>query len=333
MSSDDELARVRALAAKADELCVKGHVVRSAENYGRAAEAASALGADNLVAVSMQLSQANMLNTYAARAAHDGAAAPSVLAAHRASNIALLSAAVAALERRRVAGTLLEGSCTAAEEAWHATVVLPPRGGSLACAGWALLFGYEVYLNAAKHVTDVLSVPPAFKVECPAVQLQSLTQQVVRATEMMQQPRRYGSTMAMKIEVHFTLALRETLTDAAVYGLDARLLQLLAGAWQRLERSGVLEARGILQVMRQIQPHLQNIGLTYPAVVSAAFAAPGLRCCALPDCGAKEAHPAHFKSCAACRGAVYCGREHQVEHWPAHKAACKAARKTGRSGA
>ena len=30
---------------------------------------------------------------------------------------------------------------------------------------------------------------------------------------------------------------------------------------------------------------------------------------------------------ASCRGVVYCCREHQVSDWPAHKAACKAARK------
>jgi hypothetical protein len=53
-----------------------------------------------------------------------------------------------------------------------------------------------------------------------------------------------------------------------------------------------------------------------------------LRTCALPGCGAKEAHPAHFKSCAACRGVVYCSKEHQMVDWRrSHKAACKAARK------
>ena len=52
-----------------------------------------------------------------------------------------------------------------------------------------------------------------------------------------------------------------------------------------------------------------------------------VRFCALAGCGAKEAHPAHFKSCSACCTVVYCCQEHNVEDWPAHKAACKAARK------
>ena len=65
----------------------------------------------------------------------------------------------------------------------------------------------------------------------------------------------------------------------------------------------------------------------HQAAVHKSLNAPGLRTCALPGCGAKEAHPAHFKSCAACRTVVYCCREHQAEDWPNHKKACKAARK------
>ena len=42
--------------------------------------------------------------------------------------------------------------------------------------------------------------------------------------------------------------------------------------------------------------------------------------------GAREAHPQHFKRCAACRTVAYCSRKHQVADWPGHKAACKAAR-------
>jgi hypothetical protein len=60
---------------------------------------------------------------------------------------------------------------------------------------------------------------------------------------------------------------------------------------------------------------------------AAAAAAPGLRLCALAACGAREAHPSHFKSCAACRTAAYCCKAHQTEDWPSHKAVCKAARK------
>ena len=61
-------------------------------------------------------------------------------------------------------------------------------------------------------------------------------------------------------------------------------------------------------------------------------AAATLRCCALGACGAREVHEAQFKSCAACKAIVYCCREHQAADWPAHKAACKAARKAAAQG-
>ena len=129
--------------------------------------------------------------------------------------------------------------------------------------------------------------------------------------------------MNMDTESRFVDALRDAVSRAGANELDARLFQLLAGAWERLQRSGVLQARridtGIADVLAE-QQALQ-------AAIQSSMMAPGLRTCALPGCGAKEAHPAHFKNCTACRAVVYCCREHQVEGWPGHKKACKAARK------
>jgi hypothetical protein len=65
----------------------------------------------------------------------------------------------------------------------------------------------------------------------------------------------------------------------------------------------------------------------------AAAADPGLRRCGLVSCGAREAHPNHFKTCAACKRIAYCSKEHQTEHWPSHKTACKAARKKAAAAA
>ena len=58
--SSDVLARVQAYALKAEELTCKGHLLRAAENYGRAAEAARPLGADSLVTLHMQLLHGHM---------------------------------------------------------------------------------------------------------------------------------------------------------------------------------------------------------------------------------------------------------------------------------
>jgi hypothetical protein len=101
-----------------------------------------------------------------------------------------------------------------------------------------------------------------------------------------------------------------------------------AVSFRRLQQSGVLERRGVDAAMER-----NSLGVdASDSAAAAAAAAPGLQCCALESCGAREAHPAHFKSCAACRGPVYCSKEHQTEHWPSHKAACKAARKAAAAG-
>ncbi len=63
------------------------------------------------------------------------------------------------------------------------------------------------------------------------------------------------------------------------------------------------------------------------AAGASAAAAPERRACALPSCGAREAHVSHFKLCSACKTVVYCSKAHQAEDWKRHrKEECKAAR-------
>ena len=118
--SSDILARVGTIYQKAMELCKKGHMLRAAENYGRAAEAARALGADNLVLLSMRLLHGHMHLSYSAEAQQSATADPGTVAAHRAEGVTLYSCVMEALERRRAAGTLQEGKCAAAEVEWRA---------------------------------------------------------------------------------------------------------------------------------------------------------------------------------------------------------------------
>ena len=149
--TSEVLERVHALCAKASELSSKGHILRAVENLSLAAEASRALGADNLVVVDLQLACCNLLCSYAEAAAPESAADCRILAAHCAELVALLSGAVAAVERRRVAGTLLEGTCTAAEETWRARDLQQANAHLPAalCACLATLVGYEEYLRAA----------------------------------------------------------------------------------------------------------------------------------------------------------------------------------------
>ena len=325
--SSEVIARVLAFFRKARDLADKGHNLRSADYYSRAADAARALGPDNLVAADLQRNQAAVLRNYIATVANTNAAVdPLAVAAYCADCVALFSAAVAALERRRMAGTLLEGKCTAAEEAWFAARITEASKLPAADAtAWAPLAGYATYLINSQSVLSMLMNARSYPGECSASQFEALAQHIVHAADLMQLPRSHG-TNYLGAEVSFWDTFSSAMaTDLGACGLDARLVQLLTDAWQKLQRSGVLETRGVLDEIRRNKQIITNRNEQHEAAIRTAMAAPGLRSCALAGCGAKEAHPQHFKSCAACRTVVYCCREHQVEGWPSHKKACKAA--------
>jgi len=327
--SSEVIAHVLSFYRKARELDDKGHLLRSSDYFSRAAEAARALGPNNLVVVGLQRSQATMLLNYAGTVKNTKAAVDAgVVAAHRADCVALFSAAVATLERRRAAGTLLEGKCTAAEEAWYATQLREaPQLSAADAAAWAPLVGYDVYLVNSESVSCLLANARSYAEECSASQFQAFAEFVAHAADLMQLPRSRG-TLHLGGEVELTdTFFTVTAFDLGARGLDASLVQLLTGAWQKLQRSGVLETRGILDTIRRRQQNIIEYDKQHAATIHAALSAPGLRTCALAGCGAKEAHPQHFKRCSACQAVVYCSKEHQLEAWPAHKAACKAARK------
>jgi len=340
--SSENIARVRIFYRKADELEDKGHLLRAAENYKRTAEAARALdsGPDNLIVADMQRYQGQVLLNYAMSVDNSTAEARSVVASHRAESVSLFAAVAAAVERRRVAGTLLEGKCTAAEEAWEAALLQDADFSAKEVAWRAKLVGYDTFLRAAFSAMCLLNNAWFFTAECSAAQFEAFAQCVMHAADLMQQPRSHD-TMAMSGELCGEFQFAQKFASLFVAddapgvpylktrGLDARLVTLLANAWQRLQRSGVLEARGLLDERRRLEVSAARDKTV--AAIDAAMAAPGLRSCALAGCGAKEAHPQHFKSCAACRTVVYCCREHQVEGWPSHKKACNAACKAAAS--
>jgi len=326
--SSDVIARVQALFRKAKELELRGHLLRAAEYHGRCAEAARALGPDNLVVWEMQRCQAGGLYNYTVSAAKSNAAVdPDVLAAHRAECVALFATVIAALERRRVAGTLLEGKCSAAEEAWSAAMLSGVGCPADEVAWRAPLVGSDLFLNAANLVLGLLVNASLYRAECSASQFQAFAQHVANAADRIQQPRSHG-TLITNAEAGLVQRIESAVSVWGDGGLDSRLVQLLNGAWQRLEQSGVLEARGIREAIQYgNRVPSDAVDDTFVSAVRAAMSAPGLRTCAMAGCGAKEAHPKHFKSCAACRAVVYCCRDHQVEGWPGHKKTCKAARK------
>ena len=319
------LARVYALETKADDLVKKGHLLRAAEYYSRAAEAARELGEDNFASSILQAQQASATCSYVIYATAKQASEPHDLAPHRASCIALLSSSATAMERRRAAGTLLEGKCTAAEEAWYAIHLRRRNDPDLHyAASHAVLVGYQHHLSVAANALMMLSNAFVFEHDCSYEQFHAFAQHVVHAAHLLQLPRSHGDEK-FKAEVHFVKAFRASVSRFPTCRLDARLVHLLMQTWERLQRSGVMQSELIeLGIDRQLSEERAQL-----AAIAKSATAPGLRSCALASCGAKEAHPDHFKSCAACRAVAYCCREHQVADWPSHKAACKAARKAG----
>ena len=125
-------------------------------------------------------------------------------------------------------------------------------------------------------------------------------------------------------ELRLVTSMRKMLCDAELFrvlGVDAG--SLLTATWQRVERSGVLEERKLGVEAKGLKA---SVKVSRDAAAAEA-AVRGLHDCALDGCASREIHVAQFKKCAACQQAFYCSREHQLERWPAHKAACKAARK------
>jgi len=242
--SSEVLARVRTFYRRGKQLSDKGHKLRSAEYYGRAAEAASSLGPDNLVALEMQRCQAAVLLGYhqvaLMEAEKNDTAEPRQLgfAALCTDVVALLSTVVAALARRRVAGTLLEGKCAAVEEAHNAQKWKDAGHSAANAASAAKLYGYNTYLCAADAVLSLLINSHLFSAACSAAQFEAFAQHVVDAADLMRQAHSYGM-MVIAMERHFSEILSRAVSayDLGKQGLDARLVQLLTDAWERLQRS------------------------------------------------------------------------------------------------
>jgi hypothetical protein len=109
----------------------------------------------------------------------------------------------------------------------------------------------------------------------------------------------------------------KALEQDRILPLDTDGRRKLRSAWRRLQRSGELTRRlsGMLSAVTE--------AVSKPDPLPLSAATPR---CALPACNAPELRACAFNKCSACKTVVYCCKEHQVDDWPRHKAACKAAR-------
>jgi hypothetical protein len=206
-----------------------------------------------------------------------------------------------------------------------------PAEFARACAGVsALSLGFDVYMLAASITFNALMCSIPFSVSrelqlSHAAFVASALDLIVHQQEL---PSVFVNgvkkcSLGSMVEKSLAQNARKTFVDAQrTCVVDSEAFLLMAEAWRRVERSGVMAVRQLMDTPSTSV----SVGTCLDAAAADA-AARGLRECALAGCAAKEVHVSHFKSCGACRKVAYCCREHQVADWPALKAACKAARK------
>jgi hypothetical protein len=328
MSSRD-LSRVVALSCKAYSLQEKHHFVRASEKFAAATAAAQELSqVDCLVVTHMRLMHVVTLHGYAQT---PGLSAEAASAATKQA-FEMLFGAIATLERRREAGTLLFGTCRSwPEEEWygqflqHRLQLFGERAYTPKELALLVKFvGYDAYIYVA--ASAVLGMNPFER--RPASEIQALGRFALSAFELLELPRHEFMDHMLDSETALTTVMQSTceicspLIERRDPRISAPVVELYA-RWQRFARSDVSEE---LDIGAGASRFLSGASAR-DAVIRAELAAATLRCCSLRSCAARELHQGHYKRCGACHGVVYCCREHQLEDWPAHKAACKAARK------
>ena len=323
MATPDLLA-VGALRNKAYDLLRCGHRARSLEYFKRALAMAEAHGAEDcLIVAATKVEQArSIMNTAMMQ---DVPPSSQLLG----PMIPLTMTALATVQRRRAAGTLLPGACRADEVASQrimlesiATSEEPDVGTASVAAALAPLVGYMVFMETANSAQRLLMLANRGVFLVSKQQKRACVVILADAAELYLLPRPHEE-FGMSEEASFADIMLSLMSHPEFYAQHGADSARLRDNILRVMQSDVLQHRDAGQTMRQSN----QVYSASRSAAAAAAAAPGLRTCGLETCGAREQHPSHFKSCSACRGMAYCCKEHQTEHWPAHKAACKAARK------
>jgi hypothetical protein len=251
---------------------------------------------------------------------------PSSQQAQRRLALTMLLPVMDVLERRRIAGTLLYGKCAPHEEQWLRRWIDPMCEGDVDPSDdvtkddWAPFIGYEAYLKAAQLA--LLWLRFDFKVlPATAEQRPKAFSFVLSALDLMCAPRPFECASCYS-ETRFLVVLRNALSRAAMGDHFDALLD----AHDRLQASGSITRHG----MELDSPQLDAKHKASLATAQADVMTRGLQSCA--HCSATESHVAQFKRCSACKAVVFCGKDCQLANWPAHKAACKAARKAAAAG-
>ena len=326
-----QIEEICKLEFKANEFYRKGHFARSAEKYALAAAAAQGLGhTDCLITAYLQAydGDAWYFHFEHSRGTPDGEAPGPVVQRLCAS----LSSACTTLEFRRAEGTLMAGSCRPVEVAWR-LAFLRYRRLHLALHGSddnslefeAPFIGYEAYLHMATLALRVYQSLDIVDEHLEAADMRLATFALC-AAELFARPRAVKNDIGSRWllgELKFISRLRKAL-DGELKPVEPAVIQPLLDAWQLLQDSGMLPLRDMDEAtLNKFEPMNQAVG----RAMRIARATGPLLACALSCCAAREVHTSQYKKCAACMTVAYCCREHQLADWPAHKKACKVARK------
>ena len=334
-----DVSELVVLSKKANELYRKSHYERSLEKWRAALAAAEALGAEDCVLVAtLKTEVARTL--YACESARMGVRLSQAVFREL---LDLHAACAAILRRRRDAGTLLEGKCRPIEERWFAEFIangLPQdivETASVLLRGEALLVGYNSFLDVSYSCMVLLRIAVAHGLferggEAERAFSSFTCDLMDEAVALMVLPRVQKNHTFMEVAILATS--QEVLQTFARAPEHREWHSRVAAALARLCQSGVLEKRDLRSdKVARVQARLQQNADHADRERDAAAVSGQLKSCALASCDAKEAHVSHFGKCSACKAVVYCCRDHQQADWPAHKAACKAARKAADAAA
>ena len=251
--------------------------------------------------------------------------------------LSLYDAITPVLHSRRASCTLVGSALRATELAFalaygtlHLTIHRIGRA-----QGKAMVLFYETYLMAAHQVLIAQEAleqnntvaPPAFSLKQRRYDFVASAADVLRCNGQdlfnLRLPRIEYTSAESILFSSIRLMVEHDFCSPDSLAAASRLI----AAWNQLLQSRLFAGRNFDE-QQQVTRQLSERKL---AELAAEASERGLRTCALAGCAAREVHARQFKLCAACQTVVYCGRAHQQEDWPSHKAACKAARKAAAS--
>ena len=314
---------MNALTTKATTLECKGQSARAAEIYAAVIAAALALGQrDCLVVAMLQVMHANALLNAKPALGTDMASLMDL--SMRRIFVCLLPAPLAALQRRKAAGTLHSGACLPHEVSWFAVKIVSDMNANGIQARTrnfaqeqAVHIGYDNFLMASCLAMQLFLFGADTHFAIPHEALHAAYTFIEDGLMILEQGR---PGFGLATESSFISSM-QTMADKRFLADNPWHVRIV-NAWQRVQRSGVLQQRSWLipgiellrtSVARQHARSIEGV------------AAHGLHGCALPSCRAREAHVFHFQRCAGCKIERYCCKEHQTTDWPRDKVACKAA--------